>query len=503
LPCTRPMLSGKATRNEQRKGKGNAGKGDGDRGKSKGNSKGKGKGKGKGKDTSKCTGKPSGKGKGKGKNSGKGRPNGDKNLPRQRECLMSRPYATVLWMGFLQGHLSDESLEVDVRRFLTQYALDYVDGMKVQIVKGHFKKAHAILETPIPRELVHKLNHLPFVENGKARTICVDDGHGSPGQQCPKFIAGYCRGQNLRFTHPCWCSHPSRTTEWAQYQTTPISLGSAEGVELSEKFLASGRFHNGCPRIVGIKAIENNVLSKCHEEYRGYLFTKHNEEPAVRELYHGTNNNILDIIYTHGLQPPSDMQASEQCPKSGGKGLCTSLCNNDCKYCIERHKWDQCHMFGLGIYLADSAQKSHAYVSQPRIGTNGRQTYRVVVCSVLGKAFQLEGHLTSKDAMHDVVNVRALTEDLIDDMVDCCQVCHSSAVGAEKFAEDAEHSDLLFVKGLGHSGRNIILNQMFDDVCNVQCACTARPGVSVVTSEYVAIHPHQCLPKYEIEYELS
>lgn len=160
-------------------------------------------------------------------------------------------------------------------------------------------------------------------------------------------------------------------------------------------------------------------------------------------------------------------------------------------------------MFGLGIYLADSAQKSHAYVSQPRIGTNGRQTYRVVVCSVLGKAFQLEGHLTSKDAMHDVVNVRALTEDLIDDMVDCCQVCHSSAVGAEKFAEDAEHSDLLFVKGLGHSGRNIILNQMFDDVCKVQCACTARPGVSVVTSEYVAFHPHQCLPKYEIEYELS
>merc|ERR1712050_364714 len=125
--------------------------------------------------------------------------------------------------------------------------------MKVQIVKGHFKKAHAILQTPVPREVVHRLNQLPFMESGKARTICVDDGHGSPEQACPKFIAGYCRGQNLRFTHPCWCSHPSRPTERAQYNLTSISLNSAKGVELSERFLASGCFHNGTPRIIGIK----------------------------------------------------------------------------------------------------------------------------------------------------------------------------------------------------------------------------------------------------------
>merc|ERR1712050_629697 len=157
--------------------------------------------------------------------------------------------------------------------------------------------------------------------------------------------------------------------------------------------MSSAPFHNGYPRIVGIRALNNRILSKCHEEYRDYLKTKHMEEPAVQELYHGTNNNILEIIYTHGLQPPSDMQASESCPISGGKGLCTSLCNNDCQYCTERHEWNQCHMFGLGIYLADSPQKSHHYVSQPRIGTNGRKTYRIVVCSVLGKSFQVEGHL--------------------------------------------------------------------------------------------------------------
>merc|ERR1711948_239299 len=47
--------------------------------------------------------------------------------------------------------------------------------------------------------------------------------------------------------------------------------------------------------------------------------------------------------------------------------------------------------------------------------------------------------------------------------------------------EVAEKSDLIFVKGLGGS---------------------VRPGFSVVNSEYIAFHPYQCLPRYEIEYEL-
>lgn len=48
--------------------------------------------------------------------------------------------------------------------------------------------------------------------------------------------------------------------------------------------------------------------------------------------------------------------------------------------------------------------------------------------------------------------------------------------------EVAEKSDLLFVKGLGSA---------------------VRPGSSVINSEYIAFHPHQCLPKYEIEYEFG
>merc|ERR1712070_334498 len=350
---------------------------------------------------------------------------------RQRECFMKNPFATVLWMGFLHAHLSDKSLEEDIRFFLTKHAPEYVEGLAIQIVKGHFKKAHTVLKRPIPRDLVRKLNSLPFVENGQARTICVDDGHGSRGQKCPKFIAGYCRGQNLRFTHPCWCDHDRRPTERSRFELTRISLDSAKGVELTEKFIGSAPFHNGMPKVIGIKAIHNDVLSRCHDEYRDYLTTKHLEEPAVQELYHGTNNNILDVLYKHGLQPPSDMQASERCPHSGGKGLCTSLCNNDCKHCTEKHEWNKCHMYGLGIYLADMAQKSHRYVSQPSMNKSGRQTFKMVVCSVLGKSYQVEGHLRRAEAMHDVVNVRSLTEDVTNDMIERCQACSSAyGVGA-------------------------------------------------------------------------
>jgi len=236
----------------------------------------------------------------------------------------------------------------------------------------------------------------------------------------------------------------------------------------------SAPFHDGAPRIVKIDAIENSVLSKLHEEYRRYLKQKNGEEPAVRELYHGTNNKILDThVYLHGLQPPSDCKASDACPVSGGKGLCTSLCNNTCKHCVERHEWNRCHMYGLGIYLADIAQKSHRYCSQPEQMQNGRRRFRIVVCSVLGRALELAGHLTAGDAMHDIPNVRHLADNLAHMVKPHGRDCtHTVPI---------EQHDLLFVKGLGH-----------------ECI----PGLSVFNSEYIAFHPHQCLPIYQITYEI-
>merc|ERR1711972_521823 len=137
-------------------------------------------------------------------------------------------------------------------------------------------------------------------------------------------------------------------------------------------------------------------------------------------------------------------------------------------------------MFGLGIYLADVAQKSHRYCSQPKVSGSGKRQFRMVVCSVLGRAFTIDGYLRQNAAMHDVVNVRALQEDDLAEMIEPrCSPCESAAnVG---MSETAEKSDLLFIQGLGG-------------------AC--RPGFSVVNSEYIAFHPHQCLPKYEITYEI-
>jgi hypothetical protein len=161
----------------------------------------------------------------------------------------------------------------------------------------------------------------------------------------------------------------------------------------------------------------------------------------------------------------------------------------------------------------------------------------MIVCSVLGRAFKIEGHLKHAEAMHDVPQVRALDAEELDRMIEPCVAPPKKSttrrgVGAqirgvggdlwgrvvcEEFEawplesgriakkrtegirwewdtdelEDtpgqisidipAEKSDMIFVQGL--EGR-------------------VRPGFSVVNSEYIAFHPHQCLPKYEITYEL-
>jgi len=309
-----------------------------------------------------------------------------------------------------------------------------------------------------------------------------------------------------------------------------IPLEGAKGDEIVSKFMASAPFHNGQPRVVGIRQIKNNVLSKLHQQYRDYLANKHGEEPTTQELYHGTNCNILNTLYKDGIRPPSDREADERCPISGGKGLCTSLCNNDCKFCTQKHEWGRCHMYGLGIYLADMAQKSHRYISAPKI-IGGRQRYRMIICSVVGKSYEVNGFLTEGDIFHDVTDVRSLTQDDIDTMIVPAGRCkpltrgvgayiagvngepwgrvvaeepdrwrlHTGrmakkatenvtwvwTMGADLSAEATEtapeKSDLLFVKGLGPH---------------------TKVGYSVVNSEYIAFHPYQCLPMYEIEYEV-
>jgi len=390
-----------------------------------------------------------------------------RDVPKNRPCNMSMPETRFLWIGFLHNHISDEDLEIDVCNFLCTHIRGHAEIRQVEILQATYKKAHVVLSQPLPRALVHKLNKAEFVEDGQQRRVCVEDMNGSPGQKCPKWIAQYCRGRNLRYTQPCWCDHAVRPTERATYELTLIDLSSAKGEELTSKFLSSGSFHNGSPQVVAIHAVRNETLQQLQEKYRQYLKEKNKEEPAVLELFHGTNNEILDDVYQHGLQPPSDCKAADTCPISGGKGLCTTLCDNTCRHCVEPHAWDRCHMFGLGVYLADTAAKSHRYISRPQ----GRE-HRMIVCSVLGRSYEVAGHLKSGDVMHDVTTLRFLAGRNFEDMIDpVCRPC----------ADQIQNFDTLFVKGLAHD---------------------CRPGFSVFNSEYIAFHPYQCLPKYQITYVL-
>lgn len=401
-------------------------------------------------------------------------------IPENRPCAMTAQSTDALWMGYLHPQHSDRQLEQNIDKFLSDnLPSKYMNQWQICIVRGKYTQAKVRLQTQLPQALVKNLNEVPFIEAGSKRTITVDDSHGSRGTRCPRSIAQFCRGSNLRFVDPCWCDHAASPTAAASFTLTPIGLTSARGDEIVSKFMASAPFHDGTPKIVGIKAINNPILNNLHERYRKYLADKNKEEPKAIELFHGTNTNILEILYTNGLQPPSDTSPAEDCPVSGGKGLCTSICDNRCEKCTEKHQWHKCHMFGLGIYLADIAQKSHRYVSQPVRTKGGKRRYRMVLCSVvMGRTLMIEGHLRKGECMHDVSGLRTVWKGELEAMVE-------PAVRGQQLLQKnglkAEEHDLLFVKGLG--------------------SC-CRPGLSVHNSEYISFHPYQCLPRYEIEYEM-
>jgi len=409
------------------------------------------------------------------------RPRGQRDVPPNRPCAMTAGATDALWIGYLHAHLSDERLAADVRSFLDQHLLPRARAgacrpegavQEVRIVRGKFTQAKVALLEPVSQEEVRTLNSKAFVEGGVERTVTVDDAHGSPGQNCPRSIARYCRGGNLRFVDPCWCKHQELSTARASFTMDDVPLESAKGNDILSAFMGSAPFHDGQPTVICIRAIHNLVLERQHEFYRRYLTEKNGEAPRQVELYHGTNMNILDTVYTHGLRPPSDTAPSDRCPVSGGKGLRTTLCNNDCKFCTVQHKWDRCHMYGLGVYLGDLAQKSHRYVSAAADACAGRRECKMVVCSVLlGDALQLEGHLRCCDALHDMQSLRQLGAGALQGKVDL--------VSAFSGRKPVDQRDILFVKGLG---------------------AASRPGSSVFNSEYISFHPYQCLPRYEITY---
>jgi len=100
----------------------------------------------------------------------------------------------------------------------------------------------------------------------------------------------------------------------------------------------------------------------------------------------------------------------------------------------------------------------------------------MIQCSVLGRAYTLNGHLRKGNAMHDITSTSDLAQDTLMEIFD------QEGPARHDIAEiTAAECDLLYVQGLGDNH---------------------RMGLSVMNSEYIAFHPHQCLPKYEIVYEI-
>lgn len=290
----------------------------------------------------------------------------------RKDAGMAAASTRQIWVGWLAPELaraSDDTISDDV--------CDFLHGVRVVEVaperNGARVGAHVLLAEPLTKhefvQVAARLYH------GKFR-ISVDDGQRcNPrcmGKPCPRLTgpSGFCRGWNIA-GHTAWqwgCpfSHPLelRTTHGAVFSLHEVQPRTAMYDTIKTSLQQSAPFHNGFPRLVGVHRVVNAVLERMYEQRRNFLTQKHGFT-VEKELWHGTNCNAIPELLTHGLQPPSDTKPSDKCPKSGGKGLCTTLCGTDCPHCREAHAWDKCHMYGLGVYMADLAQKSHRYVRQP------------------------------------------------------------------------------------------------------------------------------------------
>jgi hypothetical protein len=326
--------------------------------------------------------------------------------------------------------------------------------------------AYVLLEEAISqadfKDLCNRSYHGQF-------TISVDDAQpGNPrcaGKICPRLSgpSGYCRGWNIR-GHAAWqwgCpfAHPEeqRPTFESEVELESIKPGTAKFDEIQTEL------HRSMPhaRILKIQRSKNIALEKMYEERRAFIQDKQGFA-VEKELWHGTSVDAISTLLQHGLQPPADSTASDECPVSGGKGLCTTLCSTECKHCTAAHHWGKCHMYGLGVYLADVAQKSHQYVRN-----KGSKNYSMLRCRVcLGNPYLIEGNLLSGPAMHDV-----------------CW-CQDPSEFLESVAEDwsiAKGHDSFYVKGQAGSQKN---------------------GLGVHNNEYIVFQPYQILPLYRIDYTL-
>jgi len=396
---------------------------------------------------------------------------GTKPVPRGAERKFKTDARTKrLWVGWLDPGLvvqSSDALEQDVREFLGGFAVVKVSPERNAGRIG----AHVTLESKIGASEVAILRRRRY--HGEY-LITVDNDEMSNEDRdkpCPRLNgpARYCRGWNLSK----FCAFRHDAGDWptqaARYSLEEKLRDGAKFDELQRVFMQSSPFPSASgsrkPNIIKIEAISNPTLENLYHEQTAYFRHLHGAV-TERELWHGTSPAALSDLLTSGLQPPSDRDASDECPKSGQKGLSTTLCHNKCPHCVKPHMWNRCHMYGLGIYLADMAQKSHRYV-KPEI-IDGKEVFTLIRCSVcLGKPYLIEGNLKDGESMHGVNR--------------CVDPAKYLETVSEQFQSASKH-DAYFVKGQRSQ---------------------VTVGKSVWNSEYIVYTPWQVLPTYLVRYVLE
>jgi len=295
----------------------------------------------------------------------------------RKDAGMVAETTQYLWLGWLDpslAELNDDDVFDDVAAFLDEFeALEIIPERNGARVGANVK-----LSRPINQNEFTKLSKRRYRTH---YTISVDDQQPNNakcwGQVCPRWKgpSKYCRSWNIKGHHmwnwTCSFDHPldERPTHGATYSLEELDWWGAKVDELWSAF-KNNHFDSsagcGIPSIVNVYRISNEPLEKMYKQRVAFLYEKQGFV-VEKELWHGTHCGALPELLTHGLQPPSDTAAHPDCPLSGGKGLSTTLCNSSCEYCTESHCWNMCHMFGLGIYLADMPAKSHKYVRAPQM----------------------------------------------------------------------------------------------------------------------------------------
>ena len=289
--------------------------------------------------------------------------------------------------------------------------------------------------------------------------------------QCRDYMIGCCRYENIRHLGKCKYKHEFRfqLPKDVTYSLTPVT-NPAELNNVKKKFTDAFDLQvNQKVKVTSVQKITNEFLANMYEQRKKEIIKARGREKVSSEipLFHGTSESALTSIFQEGIYIPSDYAPHASCSK-GGK-LSTSLCKTDCKRCVQKHVWNNCHMYGLGAYFATKSSKSDRYVSDmtgSKIHKTGR---KMLLCKIFpGVAEVVDNNMKTKDERHDRI------------------------LPSKGF-------DSVFVKGLGRS-HSPGLGGMYLKFWKIWCLLFV---FTVLNDEYIIFNRYQCLPQYLITYDLN